>query len=176
MYTHMRKSLLSLLSLFCVVIGFGQSIKKYPIGESGCAAYFFCDPGTFNMSYSEDSSRIYTGECVNGETNYGLICVQLNQTDLKIGEVEVVMLSYLDYLKTAFKVTSAAGYGKGHRLRGKEDIHGIIDYWKDESGANYKIKGWTDGHFIIVLYAKSAKELVETKANVFLDGIIFKGM
>lgn len=172
----MKKICLFVIILFCVVHGFGQSIKKYPIGETGCAAYFFCDPGTFNLSYSEDSSKIYMGECLTGETYYGLICVQLNQSISKIAEAEDVMLSYLDYLKTAFKVTSAAGYGKGHRLRNKENIHGIIDYWKDESGINLKVKGWTDGNFIMVLYAKSAKELVETKANVFLDGIIFKGM
>ena len=171
----MRKSLLFLISLFCTAIGLGQSIKKYPIGESGCAAYFFCDPGTFNLSYSEDSSKIYTGECLSGETYYGLICVQLNQSILNIPEAEDVMQHYLDYLKTSFKVTAASGYGKGHRLKGKENIHGIIDYWKDESGDSLKVKGWTDGNFIIVLYAKSGKELVETKANVFLDGIIFKG-
>ena len=163
-------------SLFCVLQGNSQSIKKYPIGASGCAAYFFCDPGTFNVSYSEDSSKIYMAECISGETNYGLICVQLKQVNLKIEEVEPVMLSYLDYLKTLFKVTSAAGYGKGHRLRGQENIHGIIDYWKDDNGQNLKIKSWTDGHFIIFLYAKSAKELVETKTNVFLDGVQFKGM
>ncbi len=172
----MIRFILFLVSLFCITSGNGQSVKKYPIGESGCAAYFFCDPGTFNVSYSEDSSKIYTAECITGETGYGLICVQLNQVDLKIDDVEPVMLSYLDYLKTLFKVTSAVGYGKGHRLRGKENIHGIIDYWKDENGMNLKIKSWTDGNFIIFLYARSAKELVETKTNVFLDGIQFKGM
>ena len=172
----MKKFFLIVISLFSISNVSGQSIKKYPIGESGCAAYFFCDPGAFNLSYSEDSSKIYMGECLTGETYYGLICVQLNQNISKITEAEDVMQSYLDYLKTSVKVTAAAGYGKGHRLKGKENIHGIIDYWKDENGVNQKVKGWTDGNFIIVLYAKSAKELVETKTNIFLDGIVFKGM
>jgi hypothetical protein len=172
----MRKITLLLLGLWIFFLSPAQTIKKYPIGSSGCSAYFFCDPGNFNESFSEDSSKVYTGECISGETRYGLICVQLIQAVVNIDDAEGLLVNYLDYLKTAFKITSAMGYGKGHRLRNKENFHGIIDYWKDENQNNWKVKGWTDGKYIAVLYAFSPKELSEEKANVFLDGILIKGM
>lgn len=177
MYIHpMKKCIFLLLSISCFGCSFAQSVKKYSIGNSGCSVYSFCDPGTFNESYSEDSARVYTSECVHEETNYGLICIKLTApvTDLEVAEKIVV--SYLDYLKTAFKISSSVGYGKGHRLKEREDTRGVTDYWTDEEKNNWKIKGWTNGTYIAVLFAYTKKELPETKVNVFLDGLLFEGM
>jgi hypothetical protein len=172
----MKKYVLIFIIQCCCAASFSQSIKKYPVVSTGCSAYFFCDPGTFGLSYSEDSSKIYMGECINDSTNYGILCIQLKEAIPSVTDAETMMVSYLDYLKTAFKITSAVGYGKGHILRGKENIHGIIDYWTDETKNNWKIKGWTDGQFITVMFAYGQKELPDTKVDVFLDGILFPGM
>ena len=154
----------------------GQSLKKYSVGNSGCSAYFYCDPGKFDLAKSPDSSEVYTAECTNDGVSYGIICVKLKEqiTDMDAGEG--VLISYLDYLKTSLNITSAAGYGKGHRLKNNENTRGVIDYWKDKDNENWKIKGWTDGKFICCMYVYSAKELNETKTNVFLDGLVLKGM
>jgi hypothetical protein len=172
----MKKLLLLLLLQNCLIVSFSQSLKKYPIGTSGCSAYFYCDPGTFEMSYSDDSSKVYTAECNNDGTGYGVICVKLSVPASDLTAAEDVLVNYLDYLKTSFKIVSAAGYGKGHRLKDREDTRGIIDYWVDEEKENWKIKGWTDGKFIAVLYAYTKKELPETKVNVFLDSYRLPGM
>ena len=171
------KRILFILVYHCFLFhSYSQSIKKYPIGESGCSAYFYCDPGVFNLSYSEDSSKVYTAECTAAETSYGVICIQLSQPDPDISGMEDLLVKYLDYLKSSLKITTAAGYGKGHRLRGKEHIHGIIDYWTDGNKNNWKIKAWSDGKYIAVLYAYSKNELADSKTNAFLDGIVIKGM
>lgn len=172
----MKKWLLLLFLLDCFNNPFAQVLKKYPISLSGCAAYFYCDPGAFSVSYSEDSSKVYTGECMNDETSYGIVCVKLKESIANIAEAEDLMVAYLDYLKKSFKITSSTGYGKGHRLKQREDTRGIIDYWKDEEKNNWKIKSWTDGKFIAVLYAYSQKELAESKVNVFLDSFRLPGM
>ena len=172
----MKKSLLLLLLCSSLYASFGQGVRKYNIGNSGCAAYFFCDPGTFEETYSQDSAMVYTGECKQDEVNYGTICVKLTSAIADITVAEDLLISYMDYLKTNFGITSAAGYGKGHRLKNREDIHGVIDYWQDGNKNNWKVKGWTDGKFILVMYAYSAKELPETKVNLFLDGALMAGM
>ncbi|MDP4264643.1 MAG: hypothetical protein Q8941_19090 [Bacteroidota bacterium] len=172
----MKKWLFLLLLLYCCTGSFSQVLKKYPINFSGCSAYFFCDPGAFAVDYSDDSSKVYTGECTNQETSYGIICVKLKDTVANINDAEELLVSYLDYLKKNFKIVSSAGYGKGHRLKDRENTRGIIDYWKDEEKNNWKIKGWTDGKFIGVLYTYSKKDLSETMANVFLDGFRLPGM
>jgi hypothetical protein len=129
----------------------------------------------FNHDKSPDSSDVYLGECSNDGTTYGLICVKLKEKITNTEESEKMLISYLDYLKTSFAITGAAGYGKGHRLKNKENTRGVIDYWTDKDNANYKVKGWTDGKYIAVLYVYTTKEVPEQKANVFLDGLVLPG-
>ena len=170
---------LVITTLVCILFALssnGQSLKKYPISVSGCSAYFYCDPGTFDMSKSPDSSEVYTGECINGDMSFGSICVKLKDKMNDMQTSEDVLISYLDYLKKSLNITSAAGYGKGHRLKNKETTRGVIDYWTDKDRLNWKVKGWTDGRYIVVMYAYSKGELNETKVNVFLDGLILPGM
>ena len=164
----------SMLLLFICGFGsgsFAQSLKKYPIGDSGCSAYFFCAPSKFDLSFSDDSSKVYTGDCWSADSlTYGVICVKLKDKVEDIQQAEDLTIGYLDFLKKNFEVSTAAGYGKGHRLEGKENTRGIIDYWKDKTGDEWKIKAWTDGKFIGVLYVYAKGLLKETsKVNVFLD-------
>jgi hypothetical protein len=99
--------------------------------------------------------------------------VQLKEKIADLKDAEQVLEQYLDYIKSSFGIEAAAGYGKGHRLRGKEDTRGMIDYWKDKEKNNLNVKGWTNGQYIVVLMAISDKEIPFEKGNVFLDGIVF---
>lgn len=165
-----------LLAGMLLLAGFGataQSLKKYPIDKTGCAVYMFCDPGKFELSMSPDSSKVYVAECTHENVYYDVICVGMKESITKADEAEGVLVQYLDYLKSSFGITSAAGYGKGHRLRGNEQTRGVLDYWKDDKGNNIKVKGWTNGRFIAVAMAISEKEIPEPKVNAFLDGFVF---
>jgi len=122
-----------------------------------------------------DSLKVSHCKGNTNATGYGVICIKLNETISDLSEAEDLLVGYLDYLKTSFKITSSVGYGKGHRLKGREDTRGIIDYWTAEDKENWKIKGWTDGKFIAVLFAYTKKELPETKANIFFESIILPG-
>ena len=86
------------------------------------------------------------------------------------------MESYLEYLKGNFDITSAAGYGRGHTLNNDPNTRGILDYWKDREKAEWKVKAWTNGSYIGVLYAKSKKELPVNKVDIYLNGFRFPGM
>jgi hypothetical protein len=153
-----------------------QTLKKYPIDKSGCSAYFFCNPGKFELSFSPDSSRVYTGECIADSLTYDIICVKMKEQIKDIDGAESMLVQYLDFIKSSFQVTGSTGYGKGHRLKGNENTRGIVDYWKDKDNNNMKVKAWTNGGYIAVLIVIAAKEIPEAKANVFLDGFAFPGL
>jgi hypothetical protein len=137
----------------------------------------FCDPKEFEKTFSEDSSIVYTGDCEADSLTYGIICVKLKEAVNSGEDAEELMISYLDYLKSIFEITTAAGYGKGQTLSGNPGARGVIDYWKDKEGNEQKVKGWTDGKFISVMYIKANGELEETeKMNAFLNGFRFPGM
>lgn len=149
-----------------------QSLKKSPISQSGCTLYTYCDL-KFESSLSPDSSKVYTGECAKDQISWGVICVKLSEAKTDPDQAEELLISYMDYLKSSFNIKKAAGYGKGHRLNKDESTRGVLDYWEDPDKKNWKIKGWTNGRFIAVLYAYSLQELPENKVNVFLDGFRF---
>ena len=173
-----RYSLLLAFSL-CFHFSNAQNLKKVPIKDSvynsGCFVYTNC-VFQFETEYSEDSSLVYVSECEKDNVNYGVICVKLSQPADNLDRAEESLINYLDYLKTSYKISKAAGYGRGHRLAGNENTRGVLDYWEDGEKNNWKIKAWTNGKFIGVLYGYSSKELPESILNVFLDSFRFPGM
>src|SRR5689334_16848294 len=119
--------LLSFILIYCLSAR-SQSLKKYPVANSGCSVYAFCEL-VFEKEYSSDSSEVYTAECKKDDVGYGVICVKLLSPLTDPDKAEEVMIDYLDYLKTAFKISKAAGYGRGHRLKDNENTRGVLDYW-----------------------------------------------
>lgn len=172
----MTKKLFPFIFVFLFFSANSQPLKKYPIAGSGCSVYMYCNPMKFTEDYSEDSSKVYSAQCFKEYLTYGVICVKLLTPASAINEAEAILIAYLDYLKINFVIKSAAGYGKGNRLNNREDTRGIVDYWKDDENNNWKVKGWTDGKFIGVLYAYSKKELPEKKIDAFLNSFRFPGM
>lgn len=165
----MKRTIFTLLLLAFTASLHAQTLKKYPISNSGCSAYIYC-PVSFEVSKSQDSSLVYTGECTVAEVSYGVICVKLLSPLTDLNMAEDLLIAYADHLKNSFEITNAIGYGKGHRLNNNENTRGIMDYWEDGEKNNWKIKAWTDGKYIGFLYAYSKKELPEQKVNLFLDG------
>ncbi len=168
----MRNSFLAVIFLLACISGLTQSLKKYPVSNSGCFVYNYCDI-KFETSKSQDSSLVYTGECIKDEVSYGVICVKLLIPVNNLVAAEDLLISYADYLRGSFDITKAVGYGKGLILNNNENTRGIVDYWEDAEKNKWKIKAWTDGKYIGFMYAYSKKELPEQKINAFLDGLRF---
>ncbi|HEX2628604.1 MAG TPA: hypothetical protein VHM26_06330 [Chitinophagaceae bacterium] len=160
--------------LFLGLYSPAQSLKKYPVSNTGCSVYMFCDPKRFTVDIDDaDSSNVYTSECYNGEVKYGVMCIQL-RIPITMSNAEQELIERLDFMKADFSVTDSAGYGRGLQLNNNPNTRGVLDYWKDSESNHWKIKAWTDGTFIAILYAVSKTELPEQKVNVFLEGIRFK--
>jgi hypothetical protein len=166
------KLTLFLFLLFAVLAAPAQSLKKYAISNSGCSMESYCTP-KFKTDFSEDSSTVYTGECVSGNITYGVICVKLLNPVTNLVMAEDLMKSYLDFLKGSFDITKTAGFEKNLLLNDNRETRGVMEYWEDKSGDKWKIKSWTDGNFIGFMYAYSNKALPEDKVNAFLDGFKF---
>ncbi|MBI2730657.1 MAG: hypothetical protein HYX40_07900 [Sphingobacteriales bacterium] len=170
------KKFLSVTLLFIVFNAHSQQLKKYPVAKTGCSVYMFCDPGNFETSYSEDSSKVITGECIKDGFSYGLIYVQLKEIIHSKEDAEGLLESYLNFLKGQFTIREAAGYGKGMHLKEREDIIGMIDYWQSEDNQHWSIQGWTDGKILTVLYVKGSEQADYNKQQLFFKGFLFPGM
>lgn len=170
------KWLIPLFVLMSIQASAQSRLKKLPIGNSGCAAYFYCNPGEADLSYSPDSSQVYTMSCNDSSLNYGLICIRFNASMLPLSEPVELMTQYMEFLKTSFEVTQAAGFGKGHTLAGQDGVSGVIDYWTTKDGNEIQVKSWTDGKGIGFMYVKgSSRDLSNnySKVQVYFNGFRF---
>lgn len=166
----------TLALIFCLLVCIqsqSQSLKKYTIGNTGSTYYGYCDPGKWDHDKSEDSSDVWTAECTNADVHYGIIYVKLLTPVTNMSDAQDLVISYLDYLKLSFEIKKSVGYGKDNRLNNDENTRGVLDYWEDADKNSWKIKAWTNGKAIGVMYGYSLKPLQETKLDVFLNGLRF---
>lgn len=170
----MRLIFLNLVMACCCAFAKGQSVVgNAAIGNTGCTVQVFCFPGRFDTYDLEDGSTVYADDCEKDGIVYGIYCVRLKKELSINGAAEDTAVVYLDFLKLDFGIVSAKGYEKGYRLRKNERTRGIADSWEDADKHKWKIRAWTDGRFICILYVHSDKEMAEKKTQPFLEGLQF---
>ncbi|MBK7761791.1 MAG: hypothetical protein IPI46_00270 [Bacteroidetes bacterium] len=152
-------------------------LSKTAISTSGCFAYLPDDKTEkqFETSYSDDSSLVFTGDFESGDYHFSVIVVKLKDQVLTSNEdKEGMMMAYLDFLKTAFEISNAAGYGKGHTMNENPKALGIIDYWEDKEKAKWAIKAWADENTMAVMMLYGPAEYPNFNIqNMFLNGFRF---
>ena len=153
-----------------------QTLKKYDISNSGCSIHMFCQPARFDIELAQDSSTAYFARCTKNEVTYGIVCIKLHEVINNLNLAQTEMLSYVEYLKVEFQIITAKGYEKGFKLKDRADTRGVLDYWSDIRNNNWKMKAYTDGKFIAILYAFSRKEMPEELVNNYLEGFLLPGM
>lgn len=153
-----------------------KQAAKIAISGTGCTAEVFCFPGRFDAYDLEDGSTVYADDCIKEGITWGIYCVKLIKPVTNLDAAEDTVATYLDFMKLDNGIVKSKGYDKGHHLNKDEATRGIYDSWEDSDKEKWKIKAWTNGKFIVVLYVHSAKELPEKKVEVFLEGLRFPGM
>ncbi len=178
------RTLLLLPALLLSAMNFAQSddefhaprFVKYPVGESGASVYFpESEDLVFDLSYSEDSSKIFTGDVPAGDFHYALILVQFEGFTFDTEEErDALLVSYLDHLQSTYSIVSSAGYGKGHRLARDESAEGIIDFWLDEDGDEWSVKAWVKPTGIAVMCIYGPESFPNPSVSeFFFNGITF---
>jgi hypothetical protein len=152
--------------------------SKYDIEDSGCKVYLPKAPENIDVSYSQDSSLVYTLE-VDPEYwspyRFGLIVVKLKDVDLN-GQEEDMLKAYMDFLKTTLNITSSAGYGLGHTLNTHSTAKGVLDYWLDDQGDDWVVKGWAAESTLTIMYIYGNEPFDNINIQqLFFNGFRFPG-
>lgn len=152
-------------------------LQKMPIGNSGCSAYL---PDTkpaplFDISYSEDSATLYSGEVISGDFHFAVITVSLK--DILLGsraEKEDMCLRYLHFLKQNFSIQHSSGYTQGLTSKGDTATYGVMDHWVDKEKNQWTVKAWCQQKTLAVMMLYGPREYPnETTQNKFLNSIEF---
>lgn len=154
--------------------------KKVAVSDSGCSIYIPGNPDPVTMEYSPDSSKVYTIETLDSTYksyfHMGAIVVRLKDAILKPEESEDMLVSYMDYLKTAFNIKKSVGYGKGHTLSTHPTAKGVIDYWEDADGDQWTVKGWAAESTMFIMFIYGPTEYPNYNVqSMFFEGARFPG-
>jgi hypothetical protein len=150
--------------------------KNYSINNTGYGALFPADPGKADFSMNNSELEEYTMEVSSNGKRYGLQLVLLGTNFLNSEKetLESLLVSYMQLLKLSYDVTSSIGYIREQKHPVNTDANGILDFWEDEHGAQWAVKGWVDNNALAVLYVHTRSAAGMKVPYEFLDGFAFK--
>jgi hypothetical protein len=171
-----HKPWLLVLSALYLSTAHAQETRTVAIANTGCTVEVFCIPGRFDAYELDEGNTVFADDCEKEGITWGIYCVQRARpiADIKMAEDSAIVL--LDFLKADFSIVKSKGYEKGLKLRKEDAIRGVSDSWEDSQKNKWKVRAWTNGRFICVLYVHSGKELPDKKVKTFLEGIRFPAL
>jgi hypothetical protein len=153
-----------------------RELIKKSISNSGCSANLPGNMTEFEVTYSEDSSLVYSAEAEQGPYVYGCIAVKFSEAfeDDDSDELDKLLSSYLNYLEKSFDITSAKGQDNTPRLQGYPGSRGIMDNWEDAEGRHYAVMGWINQTNLAVLYIIKNGDYPPTGlSQAYFNGFMF---
>ena len=165
------ENLVFLLTASLVLYQSSKKPRRTIIGDTNCSVVFSPE-AVFDFTESEDGDQLYFAEHIEKNSSYGVLCARVGSR-LPLEEAQEVMTTYINRLRRPFHALYSTGIDLCQNR--SQDSHCIkmVDYWQDEDNFDWKVKGYTDGEVIAVLYVKNINEIDVEKQDEFLDSFWF---
>lgn len=149
-----------------------RNFKNHIIGSTGCSTLLpVQDNEPFDVTRTVSGDLLYFHECSHKKVTYGIICIQLEQSSC-LEEATEMLESYLNRLRVPFSIPYNTGVHEGSDWNNEASVC-RVDYWQDEEGLDWKVKGYTDGNILSVLYVRNIGHVPVKRQDHFLDGFHF---
>jgi|SRR5215218_8537717 len=112
-------------------------------------------------------------ECKENDVTYGVIAIKLKEAYTNLADAETVLKHFMLQLQSIFAIVHTTGIHAAPEETGHKTA--IVDYWQDVEQKDWKVKGWTNGYSMAVLYIKNIGLVPVAKEDCFLNGAVFAG-
>lgn len=159
------ENLVFLLTASLVLYKSGKRPRTILIGDTNCSLHFSPE-ASFDFTQTDEGDQMYFSDFREKNVTYGVMCAQLAEP-ISLDEAREVMTTYLNRLQKPF----LALYNTGIQFYpgNQENALTMTDYWQDESQIDWKVKGYTNGKIIAVLYVQNINDISVEKQDEFLD-------
>ncbi|HTM93156.1 MAG TPA: hypothetical protein VL095_12100 [Flavisolibacter sp.] len=147
-----------------------KKIKLQFIGNTGCSALLSSD-NDLESTLTQSGDQLYFHEFKDRNVTYGMICIDMNEP-YGLAEAEEMLRSYIDKLRGPLYILHNTGIHEDADWN-SETSKTIVDYWQDHSKKDWKVKGYTNGKTLAVLYVKNIGNADVRKQDFFLDSFHF---
>jgi hypothetical protein len=168
----MENLLLFLATTFVLRLSSSRRFKNEFIEKTGCSVLQIAPWNQFESSRTPSGDELYFNECVEDKVTYGIICIQLNQPYI-IEVAETLLSHYIGKLRKPFKIKHHIGIQHDFDWN-NESTKAVVDYWQDIHGKDWKVKGYTNGEIMAILYVKNITEVEVARQDLFLDSFILQ--
>jgi hypothetical protein len=147
-----------------------KKLQHYYIGDTGCSA-LLSSKHDFEKTSTESGDDLYFHEYSEGQVTFGIICIDLREQYDPEHATEMLR-AYINKLKRPFFVLHQTGLQKDMDWNNVSSST-VIDYWQDADKNDWKIKAYTNGRFMSILYVKNIAQAEAANVDFFLDSFYF---
>jgi hypothetical protein len=169
----MENLILFLATSLVIRLSSPKKIKLQFIGNSGCSALLSSD-NKVESAFTQSGDQLYFHEFKDRNVTYGMICIDMNQ-QYSLVEAEEMLRSYVDKLRRPLYILHNTGIHEDADWN-SETSTTIVDYWQDYSKKDWKVKGYTNGKTLAVLYVKNIGHADVKSQDLFLDSFHFNAV
>ena len=142
--------------------------KRYLIGKAGCSAVLVAGNNTLHYKRTKEGDLVYFYDHTIDGVTYGLITVQMKDI-YTLHQAENILVQYINRIRNPFRIA----FNISMQLEKSDGMISLSDYWQDEAGMDWKIKGYTNGKTLAVLYVRNINESPVAEHDQFLNGFRF---
>lgn len=134
----------------------------------GCSSLLNSGSRTLHIRYTREGDKLYFNEYAADGITYGLICVEMDDR-LPLDKAEKILVNYINRIRKPLDISVNASMD----IEDKNRHLTITDYWQDKAGIDWKIKGYTNGKILSILYVKNITDTTVKAHDLFLNGFRF---
>ena len=148
-----------------------RKLKNCFIGDTGCSALLFAGSESIDHTTTRMGDDLYYHEYSEKKVTYGIICISLNKV-YQLNAAENLLSVYMNKLRGPFRVDHHTGLNKDEDWN-QVSTASLTDYWQDRNKNDWKVKGYTNGRYMAVLYVRNIGLVDVNKQDLFLDSFHF---
>ena len=141
--------------------------RRYMICN-GCSTLLHSGAKTLQVRHTKDGDKLYFNEYTEDGVTYGLICVQM-PVFYAMDEAERILVQYVNRVRKPLHISHSLMM-EAERM---PKMTTLTDYWQDNAGHDWKIKGYTNGKIVSLLYVKNIADTTVKNHDAYLEGFRF---
>jgi hypothetical protein len=167
----MENLLLILATSFVLRLSTSKKFRNSFIGNTGCSVLLISDDN-FEKTITASGDELYFYEASDNNVTYGIICVNMKEACAP-GMAIDMLEDYINKLKAPLFILHHTGIAADADWNSSES-RAVTDYWQDSNKVDWKVKGYTNGECLAVLYVKNIGQVDVKKQDLFLDSFHFR--
>lgn len=142
------------------------------VSSCGYTALLPAKPVTKRLE-DEHGNKVYVGQTNEDGVTYGFATVELDRILNSRCKAEQALFLFMEDMHASFGIAFTTGLQHGYSHPHSDAVWGMTDYWQDTQGIDWKVKGWTDGRVMTVLYIKDLANAGMAQQEAFLNSFQF---